>query len=216
MASLNESRETEAVIFDFDGVIANSGQIFKETLQEVLKRPKPFTDKEVRELRDSSFKEVVSKLGIKRWQLPLIAMKGRRAIARKMDRVEIFPGLPEALKDLKKQGYKLYILSSSSEAAIKNFLNRYKLSPLITSVHSAASLVNKPRRLKGLMAKEALSPEVCLYIGDETRDLDAAHATGVRCLAVEWGYNSPKALKAHKPTAMARRPADLVQKIKSL
>ena len=41
-----------------------------------------------------------------------------------------------------------------------------------------------------LAAKQLkLSPEDCVYVGDDLRDIQAARAAGMRCVAVEYGYH---------------------------
>ncbi|HEX7633447.1 MAG TPA: HAD hydrolase-like protein [Candidatus Saccharimonadales bacterium] len=68
----------DTVIFDFDGVIADSGAIFAETLEEILGR-EPFTDAEIKEMRHSTPLGMMKMLGIKKWQVPRIAAKGKKA-----------------------------------------------------------------------------------------------------------------------------------------
>lgn len=79
----------DTVIFDFDGVIADSGEIFAETLQEVLKRSEPFSDEEIKTLRNSSAQEVIRILGIKKWQIPRFVIQGKRGIAARIDRKSV-------------------------------------------------------------------------------------------------------------------------------
>jgi phosphoglycolate phosphatase len=50
-----------------------------------------------------------------------------------------------------------------------------------------------------------------IYIGDETRDIIAAQKAGIRSVAVTWGYNSHKALKAHHPDHLIHSPQALLQ-----
>jgi len=38
-----------------------------------------------------------------------------------------------------------------------------------------------------------------LFVGDKTRDIEAAKKAGIRMAAVTWGYNSRRSLDAMKP-----------------
>jgi len=48
-------------------------------------------------------------------------------------------------------------------------------------------------------------------VGDETADVVAAAAAGVRCLAVTWGFADPKQLKEMKAEAYAAKPEEIAQ-----
>jgi beta-phosphoglucomutase-like phosphatase (HAD superfamily) len=63
---MTETKKTKdvALILDFDGVIADSFYIFVEALEEVLKL-KPLSKNEVEELRGSSNKQILDRLGVK-------------------------------------------------------------------------------------------------------------------------------------------------------
>jgi phosphoglycolate phosphatase-like HAD superfamily hydrolase len=206
----------DTVIFDFDGVIADSGEDFAEALQEVMKRPEPFSDEEIKTLRGSSAQEVIKILGVKKWQLPNFVIKGKRGIAARISRVEVFQGIPDAIHTLDKEGYKLYILSTNSEAGISGILSRNKLNGYFSGIYSGAGIFGKSKRLKALLRKERLSKTQCVYVGDETRDIEAAKKAGLKSVAVEWGYNAPDALKSYSPDVMAAKPTELVKAIAEL
>ncbi len=48
-----------------------------------------------------------------------------------------------------------------------------------------------------------------IFIGDETRDIEACKRAGIRCVAVTWGYNSEKSLAAQNPHRVFHRPEEL-------
>jgi len=52
----------------------------------------------------------------------------------------------------------------------------------------------KPDPAPMLHAAEQLriAPATCIYLGDDLRDIQAAHAAGMRAVAVEWGYHHPE------------------------
>ena len=210
------SGKIKAVIFDFDGTIADSFEIFLESLQEVLKRPKPLTPDEIAELRGSSIREIINKLKVKKWQLPTLVIKGRRTVARKMGRVEVFSGMPDTISKLNQSNYKLFILSTNDKNAVDDFLRRYKLEDYFNGTFAGTSIFGKAKRLKSLLANEDLVANRCIYIGDETRDVEAAKEAGMKCIAVEWGYSAPETLKSYNPDIIASNPSDLVAAVKSL
>lgn len=209
-----DRNNVKAIIFDFDGTIADSAEVFVEALAEILKRP-AFTEAEAEELSHMSLREVSLELGIKAWQLPLLSIQGRRKIRAKIDKVRIFKGLPTIIEKLSRD-YNLYVLSSNSEQTIEKFLDIYSLGIYFNRIYAGTALTAKAKRLEKLLQKEQLAVRRCIYIGDEVRDVEAAKQIGMKCLAVGWGYNSKKALLALEPDKFCDAPANLIKAVKSL
>lgn len=206
----------KAIIFDFDGTIADSFAIFIEALSVVIRRRPPLTTNDIDELRkSSSIKEIIKKLGIKPWQMPLVIARGRREISARMERIAPFTGIAQALKEISAE-YTVYIVSTNSEENITGFLEKHGMADYIHVIHGGISIMRKHKSLKKLLKKENLTESFCLYIGDETRDIEAARKTGIKCIAVEWGYSRPDALRRHTPDALVARPEDLPRTIKGL
>lgn len=204
------------IIFDFDGTIADSFWVLLETVGEILRHPQPLTEEQIEGLRDLSAQDVMKKLGIKKRQIPALAIRGRRIVAKKMSKVNAFDNMPELINELSSQRYHLFILSTNSERAITDFLKRNNLNSSIKKVYSGTSLFGKATRLKTLLKKEHLTAEQCVYIGDEIRDVEAARAVGIECISVGWGYNTANSLKSLNPEKFAANPHELSQAINSL
>jgi phosphoglycolate phosphatase len=209
-------RKITTVIFDFDGTIADSFNIFMETIDEVLRRPQPFSPDEIARFRGMSAREVIKKIGVKKWQIPNLIIKGRRAIARKMDRVQAFDGMPEAIIELSHKGYQCYLLSTNSKDAITGLLRRYGLEDSMADIYADTGIFGKAKRLSSLLKKHGLTAKQCVYVGDETRDIEAARAVGLNSVAVEWGYSTSEVLKSYKPDMLVANSANLVKAIESL
>ena len=54
-----------------------------------------------------------------------------------------------------------------------------------------------------------LSPQACTVIGDSTMDLETARRSGMRAVAVTWGYHNREALLAALPDAVIDAPEEL-------
>jgi phosphoglycolate phosphatase len=204
---------TKAVIFDFDGTIADSFEVFVEVLVAAIGRKEGFSPEEIVDLRGSSTREIMRKLGIKKWQLPILAVKGKRALGAKMERVEPFQGIPEAFKELHKSGLKIYILSTNTSKNIKGFLKKYGLENDIDEIYADIGIFGKVKWLSKLMKQQGLQASECVYIGDETRDIEATKKVGMKCIAVSWGYGNPETLQAYHPDNLVGKPLDLPKSI---
>lgn len=202
--------KTKAIILDFDGTIADSSEIFIESLESILGRKQRLSSEEIKELRKSSTEEVIRKLGIKKWQLPRVLAKGKSEITQRIDRVELFAGMPEVLVELS-QNHQLYILSSNSEANITKILAKYDLNDRITKIYGDIGLLGKTRGLKKLLKLEGLKSTESVYVGDETRDIKAAHSAKIECIRVGWGYADPDTLKSYNQSVFVNKPRDLLK-----
>lgn len=58
-----------------------------------------------------------------------------------------------------------------------------------------------------------ISHEV-IYVGDETRDVEAAKKVGVKVIAVTWGINSEKILRKQNPDYLIVKPKELIEVLK--
>ncbi len=66
------------------------------------------------------------------------------------------------------------------------------------------------------MRKKQLTPEEIIYVGDETRDIDASKKINIKVIAVSWGFNSGEALSRHKPDFLIHQPSELIEVTSSL
>ncbi|HHV40437.1 MAG TPA: HAD hydrolase-like protein [Bacteroidales bacterium] len=60
-----------------------------------------------------------------------------------------------------------------------------------------------------MFRQRGLSPADVVYIGDETRDVEACKKTGIPMIAVTWGMNNKTILASMKPEGIADSPDDL-------
>ena len=72
-----------------------------------------------------------------------------------------------------------------------------------------ATVFGKAAKFKRIMGKAGIAPSETVAVGDETRDLEAARAAGIRGLAVEWGYAEAALLRAAAPGRTASLVSDL-------
>ena len=191
------------VIFDSDGTLANSFPWFQEVINDVADRFRfsrldPAT---LELLRSAGPREALQQLGVPGWKLPLIARHMRRLKARDADRTALFPGVPAMLRRLKREGLTLAVLSSDAEANVRRTLGPLNAG-LIDVYACGVAVFGKPGRMRRLLRHGGFSPGEAIAIGDEIRDIEAAHAAGIACGAVSWGYARPAALAAHAPAVL--------------
>ncbi|MCX7868632.1 MAG: HAD-IA family hydrolase [Terrimicrobiaceae bacterium] len=193
------------LIFDFDGTIGDTFEAGFEILNS-LAREFGFRELAREDLplaRDMRTRELMKFLGLRSSQLPKLARRGTEELAARIHSVEPLSGIPEVLRELHGRGFRLGIVTSNSEANVRAFLIRHQLE-LFDFVRPSSKLLGKARKAAGFKRHEVL------FIGDETRDIEACRKAGVRVAAAAWGYNSARALQKLEPDFFLERPADLL------
>ena len=199
-----------AIIFDFDGTIANSFDYVIGFLATEAKLPE-LSDEQKAEFRSMSMQAMALKLGHPWWRLPRLFFKGRTVMGHAMKQVDPFEGIVDVIQKLHAEGHQLYILSSNNVHNVHNFLHRHNLHKYFLQIYGGVGMFSKTPALRRLVKEQRLELKDCVYIGDELRDMEAARAVHMRAIAVEWGFAKINDLKRLKPRAMAQTPEDIVR-----
>ncbi|MFG6413246.1 HAD-IA family hydrolase [Roseateles sp. DC23W] len=129
------------------------------------------------------------------------------------DSTQPFAGVMEELQGLNTAGLAWGIVTNKAE--------RFAL-PLVAALGLRAAVVvggdttahTKPHPAPLLEAARRLSlpPEVCLYVGDDERDILAGRAAGMATAAAAWGYLGARGEFAHWEADLAlHAPGDLLK-----
>jgi phosphoglycolate phosphatase len=199
------------VIFDLDGTLVDSFPWFLRNVNDVADRFgfRRVADEDVEALRHASTREILSHLEIPLWKLPVIARHMRRLKAEQAASIALFDGAELTLRALKEAGLRLALVSSDGEANARVKLGAAAV--LFDNFDCAASLFGKPKKFRRILKRSGVEPARAIAIGDETRDIEAARATGIACGAVTWGYAAPKALRALRPDLVFDRMDDIAR-----
>ena len=92
---------------------------------------------------------------------------------------------------------------------MKIFLRRHGLE-VFEFVRCSSKLLGKARMIRSVIRRQHVRAAEILFVGDETRDIEACQKVGVRIVAVTWGYNSRRSIVAMKPDFIFDDPKELV------
>lgn len=199
------------IIFDFDGTLADthkhSVDIFNSFAEEFGYKTIPWED--IDTYKNMSIPKLIRKLHVPVLKIPTLMSRGRRKYNQLVPFMQLIPQVRDALLNLRQQDVRLGILSSNSKENILLFLENNDLM-IFDFIYSTSRLTSKNSALMKLLAEEKLNKEDIVYVGDEIRDILAAHKINVAIAAVAWGFNSGKTLLKHKPTYFLEKPGDLM------
>ena len=137
------------IIFDFDGTIADTLPFsFKKFLEIAhLLKIDDLTDKEIiKEIRSKSYQELLKGSFKRAWlKIPFVIniVKSMQVeLEKEMSNIKFFPGIKKILFDLKKNGYKLAIISSNRIENIDKFIKHNDLD-IFDFVHGKTDLFGK-------------------------------------------------------------------------
>jgi D-glycero-D-manno-heptose 1,7-bisphosphate phosphatase len=139
--------------------------------------------------------------------------------------VRVFPGVIEALQELRDAGYLLILITNQSGIgrgyftedayrAVQAEFERQILPARLDGVYFCPDVEPSPRRkpAPGMLLEAARDHSVDLarsyMIGDKTSDIEAGRAAGCRTILVETGYGREQT--AADPTIIARSFAEAV------
>ena len=111
-------------IFDFDGTLADSLDWFRASFQETIARfdLAPVSPEELEGMRGLSAREIMARLKVSMWQLPIIVSDVRKRKLAAASETSLFAGIPAMLADLQRLGIRTAIVSSDSEASVRQVL----------------------------------------------------------------------------------------------
>jgi beta-phosphoglucomutase family hydrolase len=185
----------KAVIFDLDGVIAETEHVHIQAEKEtMLKHGVKMSENELHEYTGTTAKQMFTEL-IRKYNLNVTfdeIFNEKEKIMFKLLEKEVEPtkGVIVLLLKLKQRRVKLGIGSSSHKRLIEYVLNKLNITSLFDAVVGAEDIVNsKPNPEIFLTCAKRLhtQPEACLVVEDSKLGVEAAKKAGMKCL----GYRNP-------------------------
>jgi len=209
------------ILLDWDGNIAHTLDLWPDALDEVMKKRGYSLTRE--QLIDSTwgFVAYVTKHTDISIEEATKAMNeaGKIVVSRSAD-VELFPNVPEVLKELRDSGKHLALITTSQRRMIMPALEKYKIADLFETIITDDDIKKterKPHPKPLLMALERMggTPDKAIIMGDRDKDIVAGHNAGMDsvlfCSVEHQRHYSLEKLMAHKPTYVISEFRDLLR-----
>ncbi len=209
---------TNAIIFDFDGVIINSLEVqrkaFYDSFRKVSNGSLPSFEEYVSHSGDS-IKNIFIKMG-----LPLEMIEPYCEISRKnIGFIEVVDNIESILIDINKRGWKCGLCTGKDRERTLEILALYNLQSYFEAIVCSNDVNHpKPHPESLLLVIQQLncSLENSVMIGDGKNDIICAKDSGVKSIAVSWGHSTLSDLKTVYPDYIAYSVTELHQHIINL
>lgn len=185
MANIN------TILFDFDGTLMDTNNVIIQSWQHTFR---------TLEGKERDVAEIISTFGepladtMKKF-FPDRPLDETTEVYRSYhydnftDLIDIFPGIIDLLKELKKNGYKTAVVTSRLMRTTKSGMDKFDLNQyfdeVITCDHTEKHKPD-PEPIEIALAKLQAKPEEALMLGDTMFDILCAKNAGVKSVLVGW------------------------------
>lgn len=123
-----------------------------------------------------------------------------------------YEGIPELLRELKRRGKKLAIVSNKFYAATQDLAKHFFPDTIKVAIGERETIRKKPAPDTVLEALRQLgaSKEGAVYIGDSDVDIMTAKNCGLPCISVLWGFRDKDFLIQHGGTIFVNKPSEIL------
>ena len=129
-----------------------------------------------------------------------------------LDTTSPYEGIPALLRELKRRGKKLAIVSNKFYAATQDLAKHFFPDTIEVAIGERETIRKKPAPDTVLEALRQLgaSKEGAVYIGDSDVDIMTAKNCGLPCISVLWGFRDKDFLIQHGGTIFVNKPAEIL------
>ena len=204
----------KTLLFDLDGTLTDSGPGIMNCAQLALDHfgiPVPGRDS-LRVFVGPPLRESFGKFGVPKDRLDeaIKVFRGRYTTVGKFENLP-YPGIPELLKKLKEDGFKLYVATSKPEVTAKEIMVHFDLAQYFEEICGAELSIRRETKEEVItyLKEKTGAAEDLLMIGDTDYDVLGAAAHGIPTVGVTWGYGDNDVLRAAGPIATVDTPEEL-------
>ena len=217
----------KAIIFDFDGTIANTISAIREGVNLTMEKygyPQ-HTDSDVLTFINNGARMLIKRA------MPAALREDEELVTRVLADYDAFygkvyhhtdvayDGMIEAICELHRRGWRIAVLSNKQDVYVKRLCGQILPDGICEEAMGVApGMPTKPdaRLTQMLLDRLDVSPEHCVLVGDSDIDILTAQNAGISHVGVTWGFRSEEFLREKGATHLAHTPRELVTVIESL
>jgi len=208
-----------AVIFDLDGTLVNTIPDITCTVNSVL-RSHGFAEKSMSEVRNGvgfGVEHLLRTLDVPGKMNSYMVSEIDKAYS-EMEHSEshLYSGIENLIERVSRAGIKLFILSNKLQKSLERSVSDHLCFAEFLSVTGSQPgypAKPSPDLLLKMLDEFSVSPDSALMVGDGEADIAVAHAAGVSCVSVLWGFRTRQALEAAGADLFAATPEEAAELI---
>jgi phosphoglycolate phosphatase len=203
-------QDRRLVMFDFDGVIVDSLDVFSVAFLDACRAVDVegfSTADDLLALMEDNFYAGMRARGVADEQVAEILRRLGSALVRARHWLKPFPLVPEVLQDLAETRTVVIVTSSPGEV-VEGWLRSHEVHG-VAEVAGAESARSKVEKIQALVARFP-GQEVYWYVGDTAGDIREAREAGVTPLGVACGWHEPEMLLEAGAERIVASPAELL------
>ena len=131
----------------------------------------------------------------------------------------LFDGMPELLAWLEANGIRWGVISNKLEYLVHRLVQQLGLGHRVALAYGGDTAPRAkpwPDPLKMALQETGLTARQCVYIGDDLRDIQAAHAVDMPAVAAAYGYGNPNEIPQWKADHIVTSPQEFLAMLKRL
>ena len=181
------NRKIEAILFDFDGTIADTSEDMVGCLNILLKNHSK-EDVDVRKAKNFISKGAA---GLINFAFPKIPEEEKKYKNNLFIKTKLFSGIEELILSIIKKQYKWGIVTNKPSYLVNPIIEKINFTYSPNCVVAGDTLsVKKPNPEPLIHAAKIIgcNPSLCAYVGDDIRDITAANSAGMISVAALYGF----------------------------
>ena len=131
----------------------------------------------------------------------------------------LFDGMPELLAWLEANGIRWGVISNKLEYLVHRLVQQLGLGHRVARAYGGDTAPRAkpwPDPLKMALQETGLTARQCVYIGDDLRDIQAAHAVDMPAVAAAYGYGNPNEIPQWKADHIVTSPQEFLAMLQRL
>lgn len=210
--------EKKIVIFDFDGVAADSAPFYCERYGIVAKMfNKHYPVKNIDDFKkwyDSAWENNYKNLGLSEEEIKIAVTKVRKKAD--YSDVPIFDGFKDALKLINSRYLTSFASCTDSNVIKKKLTDEGMINDIGFISGGEGHGSYKEEIIKYALNHFGMKPEQAVMVGDTEMDIISSAACGIRSIGTAYGWNTDERLIKAGASYIAYKPSDLPELIEKL
>ena len=213
-------------IFDLDGTLLNTLDDLTASTNYALRSVglKEHSVEEVRQMVGNGIRKLIERAVPGGDSHPLFAQVFEtfqtHYMAHSLDKTKPYEGVVELLRELKRRGCRLAIVSNKFSTATQELARHFFPDTIEVAIgeNEAEGIRKKPApdTVYEALRQLGVSKNGAVYVGDSDVDLMTAHNSSLPCISVLWGFRDREFLMEHGATVFITSPEELLHETPNL